>query len=161
MARYGWLGPAVVFSAAVALVPVLYTVWLSFHRELPVFQITEFVGIENYRFLVEDARFWAALGNTAYFLALSVPLELVLGVGIALLLHRSFPGRGVVRALVLIPWAVPNVVAARFWEWIFNADFGVLNYLLGVRINWLGDPAWASTPSCWPTCGRPRRLSFC
>lgn len=143
LARYGLLGPAAGFSAAVALVPVLYTLWLSFRRELPVFHISEFVALENYRFLVEDARFWAALGNTAYFLALSVPLELLLGVGIALLLHRPFPGRGLARALVLIPWAVPNVVAARFWEWIFNADFGVLNYLLGTRINWLGDPAWA------------------
>ncbi len=143
LARYGLLGPAVGFSAAVALVPVLYTVWLSFRRQLPVFHIAEFVGFDNYRFLIEDARFWAALGNTAYFLALSVPLELILGVGIALLLHRPFPGRGMARALVLIPWAVPNVVAARFWEWIFNADFGVLNYLLGTRINWLGDPGWA------------------
>lgn len=143
LARYGLLAPALAFSACIALAPILYTAWMSFRRELPIFGISEFAGLDNYRFLLEDARFWSALGTTAWFIALSVPLELVLGVSIALLLNRPFPGRGLARALVLVPWAVPNVVAARFWEWIFNADYGVLNYLLGLRINWLGDPGWA------------------
>lgn len=143
IARYGFLAPALAFSASIALFPIVYTVWLSFRREMPIFGISEFVGFSQYRFLMEDARFWNALGNTAYFLLLSVPLELVLGVAFAMLLNRRFPGRGLCRALVLVPWAVPNVVAARFWEWIFNADFGVLNYLLGTQINWLGDPFWA------------------
>jgi multiple sugar transport system permease protein len=141
--RYALLAPAVGFVSAIALVPVLFTVWLSFRRQLPIFGISQAVGLENYRFLLEDARFWQALANTAYFVALSVPLEVGLGLAFALLLHQEFPGRGAARALALIPWAVPTVVAARFWEWIFNADFGVLNYLLGARINWLGDPFWA------------------
>jgi multiple sugar transport system permease protein len=141
--RYGLVAPAVLFVAAIALLPILFTFELSFRRQLPIFGISEFVGLENYRFLLEDARFWNALATSAYFLAVSVPLELGLGLGFALLLQRTFPGRGLARALVLIPWAVPSVVTARFWEWIFNADFGVLNYLLGVRINWLGDPFWA------------------
>jgi multiple sugar transport system permease protein len=143
MSRYGFVAPALAFSATIALFPILYTVWLSFRRQMPIFGISEFVGLTQYRFLLEDARFWNALANTAYFIALSVPLELALGVAFALLLNRPFRGRGLCRALVLVPWAVPNVVAARFWEWIFNADFGVLNYLLGVRVNWLGDPFWA------------------
>jgi multiple sugar transport system permease protein len=137
------LAPAVAYTAAIPLLPVLATVWLSFRRQLPIFGISEFTGLDNYRFLLQDARFWNALGNTAYFVGVSVTLELLLGLGFALLLNQRFRGRGVARALVLVPWAVPNVVAARFWEWIFNADFGVLNYLLGARINWLGDPFWA------------------
>ncbi|MFQ5663926.1 MAG: carbohydrate ABC transporter permease [Terriglobia bacterium] len=141
--RYSLLAPAVLYAAALALVPVLFTVGLSFHRQLPIFNISRFVGLENYAFLLRDARFWNALGNTAYFVALSVTLELGLGLGFALLLNQKFRGRGLARALVLLPWAVPNVVGARFWEWIFNADYGVLNYLLGVKINWLGDPGWA------------------
>lgn len=141
--RYGFLAPALLFSASIALFPICFTVWLSFRRHMPIFGISEFVGLSQYRFLLEDTRFWNALGNTAYFLALSVPLELSLGVAFALLLNRPFPGRNLCRALVLVPWAVPNVVAARFWEWIYNADFGVLNYLLGTRVNWLGDPSWA------------------
>ena len=120
--QYGLLGPAVLFVASVALMPVVFTLWLSFRRQLPIFGISEFVGLQNYRLLLSDARFANAVANTAYFVGLSVSLELALGLGLALLLHQKFPGRGLVRALVLVPWAVPTVVAARFWEWIFNAD---------------------------------------
>lgn len=143
MARYGLVAPMLAYATGIAVLPIFFTLWLSLRRQMPIFGISEFIGLENYRFLLEDARFWKALGNTVYFVALAVGLELALGLGIALLLHRQFRGRGVARALVLIPWAVPTVVAARFWEWILNADFGVLNYLLGTRINWLGDPSWA------------------
>ncbi len=143
LAPYALLGPVVLYVSAIALLPVAFTVWLSFRRQLPIFGISRFVALENYAFLLQDPRFWNALGNTAYFVGVSVTLELILGLGLALLLNRRFRGRGLARALVLVPWAVPTVVAARFWEWIFNADFGVLNYLLGTRINWLGDPSWA------------------
>ena len=143
LSRYGLLGPAVAYVGGVALVPILFTLWLSFRRQLPIFGISRFAGLDNYHFLLTDGRFWAAMVHTLYFVILSVGLELALGLAIALLLHQEFPGRGVARALVLIPWAVPSVVAARFWEFIFNSDYGVLNYLLGARINWLGDPFWA------------------
>ncbi len=143
LSRYGLLGPAVLFVGSVALMPVLYTFWLGFRRQLPIFGISRFAGLENYRFLLADARFWNALAHTAYFVLLSVSLELGLGLAIALLLNQSFPGRGLARALVFVPWAVPSVMAARFWEWIYNSDYGVLNYVLGTRINWLGDPRWA------------------
>jgi multiple sugar transport system permease protein len=141
--RYGLLIPAALFLVAIALLPVLSTFWLSFRRELPVFGISEFLGLGNYSFLAGDRRFWSAARHTGYFTFCAVSLEMLLGLGLALLLHLQFPGRAIARALVMIPWAVPSVVAARFWAWIFNADFGVLNYLLGVRINWLGDPFWA------------------
>lgn len=141
--RYGLLAPAVLYAAALALLPVLFTLWLSFRRQLPIFGISRFVGLENYAFLLTEPRFWNAAANTAYFVGVSVSLELALGLAFALLLNQNFRGRSVARALVLVPWVVPSVVAARFWEWIFNADFGVLNYLLGARINWLGDPVWA------------------
>ena len=140
---YLLLAPVVVVSAGVALVPVAATVWLSLHHRQPIFEISDFVGLANYGFLVQDQRFWNALGNTAYFVAVSVSIELVLGLGFAVLLDCRFRGRGAARALVLIPWAVPAVAAGRFWEWMFNPEVGVLNYLLGARINWLGDPVWA------------------
>lgn len=143
LSRYGLLGPAVVYVGGVALVPVLFTLWLSCRRQLPIFGISRFVGLGNYRYLLTDGRFWAALAHTMYFVVFSVALELALGIAIALLLNQKFPGRGVARAVVLIPWAVPSVVAARFWELIFNSDYGVLNYLLRAKINWLGDPHWA------------------
>jgi len=143
LGRFGLLGPAVAYVASVAVMPVVFTLWLSLRKQMPIFGISQFVGLQNYLFLMRDARFWSAVGHTGYFVLVAVTLELTFGLAIALLLHQKFPGRGLARALVLIPWAVPSVVAARFWEWTLNADFGVLNFLLGTRINWLGDPFWA------------------
>lgn len=138
-----YLAPSLFLLLGVTAYPVVSVLILSLERRLPVFGISEFVGLSNYAFLLEDERFWNALGNTAYFSLVSVTLELGLGLAIAVLLNRTFRGRGVMRAVILVPWAIPTVVSARMWEWIYNPDFGLLNYLLGARINWLGDPFWA------------------
>jgi trehalose/maltose transport system permease protein len=135
--------PALIALSLVTVYPLLSVLYLSLHRKLLLFDIAAFTGLDNYRFLLLDDRFWNALGNTAYFTVVSVSLELLLGLGIALLLNRSFRFRGIVTATVLLPWAVPTVVSARMWEWIYNTDFGVLNHLLGMKINWLGSPFWA------------------
>jgi len=135
--------PALVLLSLVTIYPIIYVFYLSLHRRLLIFDISRFVGIDNYIFLFKDDRFWNALKNTVYFTTLSVSLELILGLAIAMLLNMSFRFKGVARALVLIPWAIPTVVSARMWEWIYNTDFGILNYLIGAKINWLGSPFWA------------------
>lgn len=135
--------PALILLVLVTVYPVMHVVFLSFEKRLPIFGISHFVGLDNYLFLLRDDRFWNALGNTAYFTALSVTMELILGLALALLLERPVRCRGVIRAVVLIPWAIPTVVSARMWEWIFATDTGILNFLLGHRINWLGHPTWA------------------
>jgi multiple sugar transport system permease protein len=149
--------PALFVLAFVTLYPLLYVVWLSLHREMLIFGISDFVGLENYRHMLSDARFWSALWNTLYFSGVSVLLELTLGMAAALLLQSAFRGRGFFRALILLPWVIPSVVGARMWEWIANSDYGVLNYLIGHSVNWLGNPllalhaaiavdVWRSTP---------------
>lgn len=135
--------PALVLLALVTVYPVVYVVVLSLQRNLPIFDVSHFVGLDNYRYLLQDERFLNALGNTAYFTALSVTLELLAGLGVALLLERPLRYKGIVRAFVLLPWAIPTVVSARMWEWILATDTGILNYLIGLRINWLGHPFWA------------------
>ena len=135
--------PALALLFFVTVYPVLYVFYLSLRRELLIFHISRFVGLDNYLFLLRDDRFWNALKNTAYFTGVSVSAELVIGLAVAMLLNRPSRFKGPIRAVVLIPWAVPTVVSARMWEWIFNSDFGVLNYILGAKINWLGDPFWA------------------
>lgn len=135
--------PAAALLFFVTIYPIAYVIYLSLHRRLLIFDISRFVGFDNYLFLLKDDRFWNALKNTAYFTASSVSLELIIGISIALLLNGNFRFKGAARAVVLIPWAIPTVVSARMWEWICNADFGILNYLLGVKINWLGSPIWA------------------
>lgn len=135
--------PALALLSVITVYPVLYVVYLSAHRKLLIFNISSFIGFENYQFLLRDDRFWNALKNTLYFTGVSVSLELFLGLCIAILLNRTFRGKGLARAVMLIPWAIPTVVSARMWEWMYNTDFGLLNYLLGIRINWLGSPFWA------------------
>ncbi|MFP2904322.1 carbohydrate ABC transporter permease [Pyxidicoccus sp. 3LFB2] len=141
---YLLVAPAVLVLAGVALYPILAAVWLSLHRFILVFGERRFTGLDNYAFLLSDARFWAALGNTAYFTLVAVTVELLLAVPLALLLNRAFPGRGLLRASVLVPWAIPTVVSARLWAWMFNPEYGVINRLLpGSDINWLGAPGYA------------------
>lgn len=144
-----FLLPTLVLLAVVAVGPLLSTVWLSFRDELPIFHISRFVGLDHYRTLWGDQRLWQSLANTCYFAVVSVSLEIILGLGAALLLQQIFPARGLVRALVLTPWFVPTVVAARLWEWMYNPQFGVVNFLLvqsGLLregVNWLGHPTLA------------------
>jgi multiple sugar transport system permease protein len=138
-----FLAPAMLIIAGVIIYPLVYVIWLSLHRCLLIFDISRFVGLDNFSFLLRDDRFWNALYNTVYFTAVSVSLELILGLSIAILLNRAFTGRGLMRSIILIPWAIPTVVSAKIWEWMYNSDFGILNHLLGVNINWLGSPFWA------------------
>ncbi len=135
--------PSLVLLSLVTVYPLVYVIYLSLQRRLLIFDVSRFVGIDNYVSLAGDARFLNAFKNTLYFTALSVTLELALGLAAAVLINRSFRLKGLVRAVVLIPWAIPTVVSARMWEWIYNTDFGILNHLIGAKINWLGSPFWA------------------
>ncbi|HMI89677.1 MAG TPA: sugar ABC transporter permease [Polyangiaceae bacterium] len=138
------MAPAVLVLAAVALYPTLASIWLSFHRLILVFHEQRFVGFENYAFLVKDARFFGALGHTAYFTVLSVTAELVLGLGLALFLQAGPPARTLLRAAILVPWAIPTVVSARMWAWFFTQQGDGLLAALGARdIAWLGTPGYA------------------
>jgi multiple sugar transport system permease protein len=140
---YSLLSPSVLTIALVAFIPILTVFWLSLHRSLPVYGIFEFKGFANYIQLLQDTRFLRSLANTAYITVVAVSLELILGLGIALLIHESFPGRGLARAAILVPWAIPTVVSAKMWEWILNPDFGVLNHVLRTDAHWLGHPILA------------------
>lgn len=124
------VAPAMLVLAAVAVYPIFAAAWLSLHRFVLVFHERHFVGAANYAFLLHDARFWSALANTAYFAIVAVALELVLGLGFALLLDAAAPGLRLLRASILVPWAIPTVVSAKLWAWLFNADYGLVPHLL-------------------------------
>jgi multiple sugar transport system permease protein len=152
-----FVAPALALLFFVTVYPIMYVFYLSLNRKLLIFDISRFVGLENYLFLLKDDRFWNALINTIYFTLVSVSLEVLLGLSVAVLLDRSLKIKGLLRAVVLIPWAIPTVVSAKMWEWIYNADFGILNYLIGSKVNWLGSPflainaavfmdVWKTTP---------------
>lgn len=141
---YLFIAPAALLLVGLALVPVLMVVWISVFRLILVFHIRDFIGLDNYRFLLEDPRFWAALGNTAYFALVSVAVELALGLAFALLLDAQAPGRGLLRASVLVPWAIPTAISAKIWAWLFNPEYGLVTRALPTHeINWLGTPGYA------------------
>ncbi|MCL2725475.1 MAG: sugar ABC transporter permease [Polyangiaceae bacterium] len=141
---YFFVLPAVIVIAAVAVYPMIPAVWISLRRVIVVFHEDHFVGLSNYAFLIHDPRFWTALGNTAYFVLVAVTIELLLGLGFALLLHTSFRGQKFFRVAILIPWAIPTVVSAKMWAWIWNPEYGLVSRLLpGSEMNWLGMPGYA------------------
>lgn len=128
---HGWLllVPALAAMGAFLVWPVLDAAWTSLHVETP-FAPRRFIGLENYRELLADRRAGSSLGFTVLFVAVSVSLETVAGLLMALVVHRAFRGRGLVRALMLVPWAVPTVVAAVMWKYMLNDQYGVVNLLL-------------------------------
>jgi multiple sugar transport system permease protein len=141
---YAMVAPAVLALGAVALYPLLAAGWMSLHRIILVFHERQWLGLDNFASLMGDGRFWSAFGNTAYFALVAVTLEVVLGLGFAMLLNAAFPGRGALRAAVLVPWAVPTVVSAKMWAWFFNPDQGLLAAVLPLKdVNWLGSPGYA------------------
>jgi ABC-type sugar transport system permease subunit len=133
-ARAGWLltAPALTVILLIALFPLGWTLWESLHEHdlrMPWLG-RPFVGLGNYVTIFQDARFWQALGHTAIFAVISVSVELALGLALALAMNQAFRGRGVVRAAVLVPWAIPTVVAALLWRFMFDSQAGIANVVL-------------------------------
>ena len=149
-ARIAWglILPALLTILLVALFPLLWTLWESLHlHDLRMPWLGKpFVGLDNYVEAFRDPRFWGALGHTAFFAVTSVGLELVIGLWLALALNRAFRGRGLVRASVLVPWAIPTVVSALLWRFMFEGQHGIVNEAL-VGLGLLREPVvWFIRP---------------
>jgi trehalose/maltose transport system permease protein len=111
--------------------PLLRTVFFSFtDATLDNLRQSNFIGMDNFIALAQDKEWWKAVQNTFLIAIISVPLETVLGMIVALILHRNFMGRGWMRAIVLIPWTIPTIVSARMWAWMLNDVYGIVNELL-------------------------------
>ncbi|MEY4448650.1 MAG: Trehalose transport system permease protein SugA [Pseudomonadota bacterium] len=157
-----FLAPMVLLMLVVAVWPLARSIWFSF-TDININDISaaEFVGWENYfgdygLFFNpnEEGGFWAgdwgiSIRNTFSFAVVSVILETLTGLGVALLLNQEFKGRALVRTAVLVPWAIPTIVSAKMWGWMLNDQFGVINtYLVGLgvisqKIAWTAEPAYA------------------
>lgn len=177
--RSAWLflAPTFLVLALVAGWPLIRTIYFSFtNASLTNLSGAEFVGFANYlswvtlksgrtiyRGLLADPAWWNAVWNTLKFTVLSVSIETALGLVVALVLNAQFPGRGLVRAAILIPWAIPTIVSAKMWAWMLNDQFGILNDMLlglgliGEKIAWTASPdtamiavlivdVWKTTP---------------
>jgi trehalose/maltose transport system permease protein len=158
-----FLLPAMLLLLLVAGFPLARTIELSFSDARLGESDWSWVGIDNYRAVLTDPGWWTAVGNTLFFSVVSVAIETALGMVFALVMDARLPGRGLIRAAVLVPWAIPTVVSAQIWNWMFNDIYGVLNkMLMGVAlihqpIAWTADPnlvmwaiilvdVWKTTP---------------
>src|SRR6478752_4520483 len=148
--RLAWimLAPALVVVALVALYPLGLTIYQSFtDKQFLALEPTKWIGLQNYRTLLHDSIFRDSIVTTVKFTLITVSFEFVLGLIIALVVNSNFKGRGVMRAVMLIPWAIPTVVSAQMWKWMYDDIFGVINDI-GVRTHILGHSvAWISQPS--------------
>jgi multiple sugar transport system permease protein len=145
---YLFTAPTVLFALVFILFPVVGTFITSFFRDVSYLP-KELIGLKNYLHLLSDHHFWRSTLFTLLFVVVSVALEAVLGMGFALVLNEKLRIRGLLRTVILIPWAIPIAISARIWQLIYNYDYGVLNVLalkIGIAstpINWLGTPLGA------------------
>ena len=143
------LAPALAAIGAVSVYPVLLGLWLSLRDTTLASPTDAFIGLGNYRQLLADGQFWNAWTHTLEFTAASTLLETALGLMIALVLSESFRGRGIVRAAMLVPWAIPTVVTSKMFGWLFDGQNGVVNYLLRTvgliqhNVDWYGSTSSA------------------
>ena len=131
-ADYAYVLPALVVMLVVIAYPVYYTIDLSFYQTPPGLQLRDktFIGLDNYEAILSSPVFWQVTWNTIIWTVGSTFFSFVLGFGAALALHREFKGRGVLRAILLIPWVVSAVAASYVWRWIYHSDFGVIGAAL-------------------------------
>ncbi len=158
-----FIAPSLLVIFGVMLYPIALVIWTSLFRATPILPTRPFVGLQNYLSLARDPEFWRAMERTLYFVVASLVVEMTAGLAVALVLHAEFIGRRWVRAIALLPWAVPTIVNGAMWGWIYNPNYGALNGLLHQLgliqhpVSWLGAPwlamnmviiadAWRETP---------------
>ncbi len=143
-----FLAPCIFVLILCAGWPLLRTIFFSFtDATLDNLQDFSFVGVDNFITLARDQEWWRAVLNTFVIAVVSVPLETILGMMIALILHRNFKGRGWMRAIVLVPWTIPTIVSARMWAWMLNDVYGIINDLL-MRMSLIDAPIpWIASNS--------------
>ncbi|CUA89595.1 carbohydrate ABC transporter membrane protein 1, CUT1 family (TC 3.A.1.1.-) [Chelatococcus sambhunathii] len=147
MTPYAFLLPALVVTAAVILVPVLQTAWMSLH-DFVLFRPKDvpFIGFGNFQRMWNDEVFWISLGHSFLWIALVVGFQFLLGLGAALLLNESFWWRGIARSLIIVPWALPSVIIGLMWTWMYDFNVGVINDGL-LRLGLISEPvAWLAHP---------------
>ncbi len=125
-----WLAPVLVIVIIFTVFPFGYAIYNSLFQIILVLPIQPFVGLKNYVQVFTSVYFREALVNTLVFMAITAPIIVVVSLGVGRLLLTHFVGRGIIRAVVLVPWAIPGAISGILWYWIFQEQWGILNTLL-------------------------------
>ena len=159
---YLFLAPYLVMVLVFMIYPIFSGLWISLHDWAILGSSRPFVGLANYERMLSDETFWTSLFNTFYFVVLSTPLLVVIGLLLAVLLNRKIPGRTFFRAAIFLPYLLSISVVGMLWLWLLQPRHGLLSFYLGKLpfvpdINWLGDPAYAmisiALTTVWWTIG--------
>ena len=140
--------PAFIVVALVMLYPLIYTLVISFFRNTLFMKAPEFAGLEQYRKLFSDSVFIGSIGHTIVWTVGSVALQFGFGFAMAMVLHQTFvKGKTVLRILLMVPWVLPSIIGSSVWKWMYNADYGLINFalkMLGVIPQY---QTWLSAPT--------------
>jgi multiple sugar transport system permease protein len=143
---YAMLAPWLILFAVFTVFSILFSFYISFHSWDILNPVKPWVGLDNYSRLKDDPYFQKALHNTFVFTVFSVPLQMVCGLGIALLLNQAIRGQAIFRTAFFLPVVTPLVVAALVWKWVYNGDYGLANYYL-LQLHVISEPVrWLSNP---------------
>jgi multiple sugar transport system permease protein len=138
------VSPSMALILLVAAYPILYGIWLSLHEySVRVAGLSRWAGLRNYTEALSNPDFWDAMVTTLIFTAVSVSLELVIGLAMAMAMHAAFRGQGILRTVILIPWAILTVVTGFMWRSIFESPQGLVNTIIGGDTVWLGKEPYA------------------
>ena len=136
------VAPSMILIAIVAAYPIIYAIWLSLHeysvRQAGLSRWAGPLGLRNYSNALSNGEWWASLEHTLIFTVASVTLELFIGLAMALAMHAAFKGQGLLRTVVLVPWAVLTVVTAVMWRTMFVSPYGFVNTILGTQTRLAG-----------------------
>ena len=154
------LVPLIILVGILIYLPALDSLLTSFTNEnLRILRPSKFIWLKNYSKLIENSEFWTVTARSLLVVALTLPLELLISLGLALLLTEAFPGRAMVRTLIILPWMLPPIVNGFLWGWLLNGEYGALNgllYQLGFideYVTWLKNPdtqvLWVTVVQTW------------
>ena len=142
---WGWIFiiPTMLGLIILNIIPIFQTIYKSFFKTGDFGRGNIFVGLENYQKLFGDTQVWQALLNTIKYALMEVPLSIIISLVLAVLLDRKMKWRSVYRTIMFLPMVAAPAAVAMVWRWLFNSDFGLLNHVLGTKINWISSPSIA------------------
>lgn len=139
---WGWIFiiPTMLGLIILNIIPIFQTIYKSFFKTGDFGRGNIFVGMENYQKMFSDTQVWQALLNTIKYALMEVPFSIIISLVLAVLLNRKMKGRSVYRTIMFLPMVAAPAAVAMVWRWLFNSDFGLLNHVLGTKINWISSP---------------------
>lgn len=139
---WGWIFiiPTMLGLIILNIIPIFQTIYKSFFKTGDFGMGNIFVGLENYQKMFADSQVWQALINTIKYAIVEVPFSIAISLVLAVLLNRKMKGRSVYRTIMFLPMVAAPAAVAMVWRWLYNADFGLLNHVLGKHINWISNP---------------------